>query len=336
MRLLLALLTSLALPALAQSAPVSPSYSVTGSIAGPDGSWDYARVDPDARRLYVARADAVTAVDLASGTALPSWGKLARGHAVVPLPGHHLLVTSGNDNSVRFFDDQTGAQLKSIAVGKKPDAAIYDAGQARAYVMNSDGGTISVVDTAGMTVVRTIPVKSALEYAALGKNGTLFVNDEDANEVEVVDLVAGKTVASIAMPGCEGPTGLGYDAPHDRLVSACANGKAAIIDARTRKMVRLVETGKGADAVIMDEARRLAFIPCGKDGVLDILALDAPGGVARVGSVTTEVGARTGALDPATGILYLPTARFGAPTADGKRPAPIAGSFHILIVKPAA
>ena len=333
MRRSIFLLLASATPSLAAPA-IAPTYAVAGSIAGPDGSWDYARVDAAARKLYVARSGAVTVVDLASGSQVTSWGELARGHAVVPLPGNRLLATSGNDATVRFFDTRTGQQIASLAVGKKPDAAIYDAAHGRAFVMNADSGTVSTIDTRAMRVTSTITVKPALEYAALAKDGTLFVNDEDANEIEVVDVVRGITGKPIALPGCEGPTGLGYDTRHDRLIAACANGKAAIVDARARRLVALLDIGKGADAVIMDDARRLAFVPCGRDGVLDILSLDAPGGIANVGRVTTEVGARTGALDTVTGAIYLPTARFGPPAAGGGRPAIIPGSFHILVVKP--
>ncbi len=332
-RALLALIGT-ALPALVAAGPSVPTYTVVDSIAGPDGSWDYAMIDPSAHRLYIARSGSVTVADLGANAPATSIGNIARGHAVVPLPGNRLLVTSGNDDTVRFLDTVNGAQLTSVSVGKKPDAAIYDAPNHRAFVMNADSGTISVIDTDAMRVTSAITVKPALEYGALSKDGTLFVNNEDANEVEVIDVAAGKVLASVAMSGCEGPTGLGYDATHDRLISACANGKAAIIDAHTRKVLKLIDIGKGADAVIMDDERRLAFIPCGRDGVLDILSLDAPGGVMKVGSVQTEVGARTGALDPGTGAIYLPTAKFAPPAAPGGRPTPVPGSFHILVVKP--
>ena len=320
---------------LTAAAPVAPHYAVTGSIAGPDGGWDYARVDPQTHRLYVARSGSVTVADLGGGGHVTSWGELARGHAVLPLPGNRLLVTSGNDDTVRFFDTATGKQIASVPVGKKPDAAIADLPHHRAFVMNADGGTISVLNTDAMKVMATITVRQALEYAALAKDGTLFVNNEDANEIEVVDVAHRRVAAPIAMPGCVGPTGLGYDSRQDRLISACANGKAAIVDATARKMIALIDIGKGADAVVIDAAHRLAFIPCGRDGVLDILSLDAPPRAARSGRVKTEVGARTAALDPRTGALYLPTARFAAPATPGARPTLVPASFHILIVKPA-
>jgi len=52
-----------------------------------------------------------------------------------------------------------------------------------------------------------------------------------------------------------------------------------------------------------------------------------------VGRVKTEVGARTGALDPETGDIYLPTARFAPVAQPGGKRAPVPGSFHILVVK---
>jgi YVTN family beta-propeller protein len=333
MRILIALM-GMALPALTAASTGATTYSVAGSIAGPDGSWDYAKVDPNTHRLYVARSGSVTVAELGGGGNVTSWGDIARGHAVVPLPGNRLLVTSGNDGTVRFFDTTNGTQLASIGVGKKPDAAIYDAPRHRAFVMNADSGTVSVIDTQAMRVKATIMAKPALEYAVLRKGRTLFVNDEDANEIEVIDVVKGRTIGAVALPGCEGPTGLGYDARHDRLISACANGKAAVVDARTRKLIGLIDTGRGADAVIIDEVRRLAFIPCGRDGVLDILSLDAAAVVTKVGSVTTEVGARTGALDPSSGMIYLPTAHFGPRPPNGERPALMPGSFHVVIVRP--
>jgi YVTN family beta-propeller protein len=329
---ILALLAAVALPLVASAAP-TPAYRVTESIAGPDGGWDYARVDDAGQRLYVARADAVMMVDLATKV-VSSIETLQRGHAVVPLPGGGLLVTSGNDGTVRLVDPANGRERASIAVGKKPDAAILDASATHAYVMNADSGTISVIDLATAKVSKTIVVKPALEYAAFGADGTLFVNDEDANEIETIDVARGTMGKPIPLPGCEGPTGLGYDARHDRLIAACANGKASIVDVKARRLAGLVAIGKGPDAVIIDANRGLAFIPCGASGVLEILSMGGKT-VERVATVKTEIGARTGALDLKTGTIYLPTAKFGPPVVGTKRPPMIPGSFHVLSVRPA-
>lgn len=60
-----------------------------------------------------------------------------------------------------------------------------------------------MIDVASMHQSRTIAVKFALEYANLAADGTLFVNDEDANEMEVVDVRSGRVGKAIAMPGAK-------------------------------------------------------------------------------------------------------------------------------------
>lgn len=314
-------------------AAAAPAYRIKGDLAGPDGSWDYASLDAATHTLYVAHDTVALAFDLARPQAVRSLGAFAKAHAVVPIPGRNLLlVTSGRDDTVRILDTTNGHELAKIAVGRDPDAAFYDSPSGRAVVMNARAGTVSLVSITKRAVVGTIALKPGLEFAVKGEGETLFVNNEDASEIETADLSTGKPGAPIALPGCEGPTGLGYDAATHRLISACANGKAAVIDARARRLVRLLAIGKGPDAVIMDSRRRLAFVPCGRDGTISMIALDRAGGPAIAGTIASEAGARTGAIDPATGTLYLPTARFAAHANPGARPAAIPGSFHILVM----
>jgi len=287
-----------------------------------------------AHRLYIARSTSVTVIDTERELAVGSIGTIAHGHAVVPLSGGRLLVTSGDDASVRFLSAADGRELGRVVVGAKPDAAIVSADGKTSFVMNAKAGSVSIINTTSMRVSHTVQLKPALEYAALTPNGTLFVNDEDSNEIEVVDVGLGTTLAPIAIAGCEAPTGLAYDAKTDRLIAACANGKAAIVSAKRRSLTGLVDIGSGPDAVILDTKRRLAFVPCGKDGVLDILSIDGPV-VRRVGRIRTAVGARTGALDPGSGAIYLPTSSFDLPAKPGARPVAKPGTFKVLVVKPA-
>ena len=319
----------------ASVAAATPAYHVASTIPMPDGGWDYTKIDPLSDRLFVARSDGATIVDLGTRQVVGSLGPVAHGHAVMPMDdGRTLVVTSGKDDSVRFFDIGSGRETASIKAGEDPDAAISDPATGKLLVMNAHGGTVSVIDPRTRVVERTIALKPGLEYAALDRTGILFVNNEDLNQMEVLDPRNGKVAVPITLTGCEGPTGLGYDRHTGKLIAACANGKAAVVDAAARRQIALLDIGQGPDAVIVDEARRYAFIPCGRDGTLTVIALDAPSHPRVVATVKTEVGARTAALDPRDGAIYLPTARFGAPQTPGGRPTAIAGSVHLVVVRP--
>lgn len=63
-------------------------------------------------------------VDTASNAPLAPIGAISHGHAVVPISGSRLLVTSGDDASVRFLAASDGRELAHVAVGEDPDAAI--------------------------------------------------------------------------------------------------------------------------------------------------------------------------------------------------------------------
>lgn len=325
-----------AAPAAAVPPAAPPAYAVIASLSGPDGGWDLLAVDSGAHHLFVARSDSVTIFDLARGGPGVALGAVARGHAAVPVPGRgQLVVTSGNDGRARLYELPTGRLAADIPVGRKPDAAIWDARLAAVLVMNAEDGSVAIVDPARREVIRTIPLAPGLELPVLDEHGLLYVNNEQANSIHVADPATGAVGAPIALPGCEGPTGLAYDRRGHRLIAACANGKAAVVDTRTRRLVQLIDIGRGPDGAAIDEGRGVALIPCGRDAELDVIALRAPGPLAVMQRLRTEPGARTIALDPTTGRVYLPTARFGPAPAGGGRPPALRGSFHVLVVGPA-
>jgi DNA-binding beta-propeller fold protein YncE len=313
----------------------TPSYHAAGRIPLTDGGWDYVSVDPATNRLYVARTDAVTAVDLGSNEITAKLAAAQRGHQVLPLPGGaELLVTNGTPGTAEFIDAKTGKSLASVKVGKGPDAAIYDAKSGLAIVINHAGGTVALVDPRKHVAVAEIPVGgAALEYAAIDPAGHLFVNDEDTAEMVEIDLARRKVMTHIRMTGCEGPTGLAYLPESKRMLAACGNGVAALVNPKTAKFDRTLPIGKGADAVIHDARRKLVFVPAGQSGDLTVFADEAKG-VRELGKVATQIGARTGAVDEKTGKIYLPAADYTPPATAGGRSQAKPGSVVLLEIDP--
>ena len=312
----------------------APAYKVTGHIAIPDGGWDYAAVDAAARRLYLARTTTVTAIDLDSGKVTAELTPAARGHAAVPLPGGRLLVTNGTPDTAVIVEGATGKVLATLPTGKAPDGAIYDPKSGLAFVIgHGAGGVVTFIDAAKQTVAGTVTTGAGpLEFPAVDNAGRLWINDEKASEVISIDIKTQKVLAHYKLDGCEGPSGLVYIPEADRLIATC-DKVGAVIDPASGKTVDKLAIGDGPDAVFYDPTRKLAFVPGGQSG--DLTVISAAGGKLKVvQTVKTAVSARTGAVDPKTGNVYLPSAKMGPPAAGQRRPTPVPGSFEVLVVSP--
>ena len=316
----------------ASSAGAAPTYAVSEHIAMPDGGFDYVTFDPVMRRVYISRRDGLTALDVDTGKLTAHLADGARTHEPLPLAGGtQVLLTNGATNSARLLDAKTGALILDIPTAARPDAAILDAASGLVLVM-THSGAVTLIDSKTDKPVGDITVGGALEFAAVDGHGRAYVNVEDKNEIAVLDLATHAVVGRYPLKGCESPGGLGYDARTGLLLSACQNNVAKVIRAADGAEVASLAIGKGPDAVLMDARRHLAFIPCGRDGVLEVVALRGAGDVAVVGSVPTQPGARTGAVDLKTGKIYLPSAAYTL--AAGGRPTPTPGTFQIIVVSP--
>jgi DNA-binding beta-propeller fold protein YncE len=320
---------ALALAAASASAAAPSAYAVVDRIRGPDGGWDFLRIDKVNRRLLLTRATSVMAVDLATGAVSTGLAEGQRLHDVVPVnEGAELLVTQGGANAAVFVDAKTGRQIATIPTGEHPDAAAYDPGTGVVLVMNNAQGDITVIDARDHRRTGSIEVGGALEMAALDGAGRAFVNIEDRNEIAVVDIGRRKVVGRYKLPGCDGPTGIAYDPVRRWLVAAC-DGSTDVLDARSGALVRTLKTGEDADGVAIDLDHRVAFVP-GREGSLSVISLaGSKPSLAEV--LRIQPGARTLAVDPDSGRVYLPTAKY-EPAVAGQRPRQVPGSFEILVV----
>ena len=305
--------------------------NIVGSVAGADGPWDYAAVDSETHRLFVARGDGVMVVDLLSGAVTPTLVPGKRVHGVLPLPDGVAVSTNGETGDVTLFKMSDGAILAQFPAGKKPDSVVRDAKSGLVAVMNGDDGSVTLIDVAGKVVAGSIAVGGKLEFAAAAGEGRVFVNVEDKNELAELDIPDRRVVRRIPLPGCDSPTGLAFDAKTHVLVSACGNGVAVAVSAVEGEVFATLPIGKGPDAVMFDAKTRRFLIPCGRDGVLTVIGEAEDGSLKVVETASTAKGARTGAVDPDTGKVYLPTAEFEA-AKTGERPAAKPGSFHILVL----
>ncbi len=315
-----------------QAAPGASRLSVVDRIGGPDGGWDYASFDSARRRVYVAHGSSVMMIEADTGKVTANFAAGTHLHSVLTIPGSdRLLTTNSGDDSARLLNAADGALIASVPTAKDPDAAIYDPSSGLVLVMGGDSGTITFVDVKAAKAVGTLVVGGALEFPALDGTGKLFVNVETKNEIAVIDLATRAVTTRYPLAGCVAPTGLAY-VQGGRLVSACANGVAKILDAASGKDLATLKIGARPDAVLYDATRGLAYVPSGMTGTMAVIALSGPRDNSVIDSVVTQVGARTGAVDEKTGRIYLPAAQYVLPVPQGQRPTTKPGTFQVLVL----
>lgn len=299
-------------------------------VGGPDG-WDYTTFDPATHTLYIAHGSAIATVNTTTKAATPHLADAQGAHIAVPFAdGSKLLVTHGKANQVTLNDAKTGAVEATIPTDAKPDAALIEPTTGRGFVMANGGGTVDVIDLNKKAVIARIAVGGAPEAATFDGKGLVFTHLEDHNAMVVIDAKAMKVRATYPMSGCDDPSGIAAIPKKGLILSACANQIARVTNAATGAEVASLPIGKHPDSAFFDEDRQLGYVPCG-DGTLTVISFkDDAARVTEV--VVTQAGARTGAVDPATGLVYLPTAEFGAPARAGGRPSIVPDTLRVLVI----
>lgn len=136
---------------------------------------------------------------------------------------------------------------------------------------------------------------------------------------------------------CERPRALAVDTAHERLFVACSNFKMVAIDAESGHAVAALPIGPGPDAIAYDANRGLIFTANGAgDGSLTIIRQDVTDTYSVVQTLPTRQNARTLAVDPSSGQVYLAAVIYGAELSNvngaSVKMKAVDGSFQVVVV----
>jgi len=319
-----------------------PLYTISKTIPiGAPDHWDLLTFDAESQRVYIAHGDRVTVVDGWSGKLIGDIKGFAGGtHGVEILPGTGRGYTDDGDaGTAHSFDTKGLKALKSIKTGDDADAIVFDPVTRHLFVINSDPGTITVIDTATDKVLATLAGGGKLEIGAADGNGKVYVNGEAKREVLRIDARTNTIDARWPIPSCESPHGIAVDAKARRVFSSCENNVMVVIDADSGKKVAELPIGSRTDGAAFDPGSKRAFSSNG-DGTLTVIGEQSPDSLIVLGNVPTMRGARTMTLDPKSGRLYLMAADYSVnESVDPKdvrhRYSVVPGSAKLLFLDPA-
>jgi DNA-binding beta-propeller fold protein YncE len=329
--------------ALASSAAIAqaPLYTVAKTIPlGAPDRWDYLHYDAPGGRLYISHGDRVTVVDGKSGailgrvTGLPGG---THGIAIVADAGRGY-TDDGQAGIVASFDLKTFQVIHRIKVQPDADGMLFDPVSGHVFVIEGDSGKITAIDPKTDTAVATIDGGGGLEFGVAGGNGKIYVNGEEKGEIVRIDTTTNKADTHWPMPGCQKPHGLAMDQTTHRLFSSCVNNVLFVVNADNGSVVTTLPIGAGSDAADFDPKRNLVF-SSNREGTLSVIAEKTADTFAALPAVRTEFGARTMALDPESGRIYLVTADFtqnpNAAAPDPRHKYIITpGTVRLLVLEP--
>jgi DNA-binding beta-propeller fold protein YncE len=317
------------LPGKLQAADAGPPLVLERTIPlpGVSGRIDHMAVDLRRGRLFVAELGngTVDVVDLAAGKAIHRIAGLREPQGVGYSPQADVIaVASAGDGSVRLFKGEGFSPLAVISLGEDADNVRLDTRTGQLVVGYGSGG-LAVLDPAGRSVVSTSKLPAHPEGFQLDPSTRrAFVNVPDAGQVAVVDLAAGKQLASWRVPGLKANFPMALDAAGVVLATVFRSPpRLALLDANTGAVTATIPVCGDADDVFFDAKRRRIYVSCG-EGMVDVLQGDAAG-YHPPAHMPTHSGARTSLFVPELDRLFV-AARAGLLGSDAAllvfRPGP--------------
>jgi DNA-binding beta-propeller fold protein YncE len=315
-------------------AVASPGWTVSDRIpVSGDGNWDYATLQAEPHRLYLAHQDRMVVIDLSSRTEIRSIpGQEIHGITLVP-ELNRGFVSDGDPGHVTLFDLKTLEVSGTIQAQPDADAICYEPVTRRIFTFNGDSGNTTIIDAVRAQIVGTLSLDGQPEFAQTDGRGAIFVNIEDKDEVLKIDAAGAKVIERWPLPAESSPCSMAIDPKHNRLFIGCRNQTLQVVDSLSGEIVSTLPIGKWVDATVYDPVRRRVFACCG-DGTLTIVRQDSADSYTIDQVVQTELGVRTMAFDPATNTIYAPGAKLSpiSPQDPHPHPHPIPGTFHILVL----
>jgi YVTN family beta-propeller protein len=312
----------------------APSFTTRSIALGAPDRWDYLSFDAETGHVLIAHGDHTDVVDPDSDTIVGKLAPLQGAHGQVATAGA-IYADSGQTGTVTAFDRRSLRPLKTLAAGKDADGMAYDPAHRVVVVMDGDPGTATLIDTATNTVRATVSLGGEPEFAAADGAGHVFINLASTSQVAVLDVGGNTVTARFDIPDCQSPHGAAMDPRTHRLFVSCKNAKLVVLNTAGGAELQSLPIGRGTDAAAFDPRRRLVFSSNGS-GSLSIFQESSAGALTKLTEMPTAPGARTMAVDPATGRVFLVTADEAGTPAPGQRPTFKPGTTRLLVLTPAS
>ncbi len=252
-------------------------------------------------------------------------------------------VSNEDDGTVSVVDTQRLESVATVAVGKRPRGMALSRDGKQLFVVvsgvpkcpppltdaqcaklprDAKADAVAIVDTVGLRLSRVLTGVTDPERIELSRDGhTLFVTDEDAARVTVIDLARGKPIARI--PVGHEPEGVRLS-PDGRylLVTSESDNNVTIIDPDTHKVLHTVLVGTRPRDIAFAADGGAAYVTGEADASVYRLALPSGAPATQLAQLRKEARPMGIVMDAPRERLYVSAGRGGTvavmAAADGK------------------
>jgi DNA-binding beta-propeller fold protein YncE len=291
-----------------RAAETAPPLSAEAPVMVPDskGAFDYLQVDEPLHRLLANHTgnNSLDVFDLDAGKLIQhvSTGK-AQGVAVDAKTGKYFVSVS-REKLIVVIDRQTLEKTGEIKLDGPADAIALDPKNGCLYVGHDDADQVWVFSAQSLKLVATISIPEGPEYIVYDPDSDrVFLNIKSNDTLLAIDPASNTIKERWPTAPAKHPHGLAFDGKTHRLFSAGTNGKLAVVDSMSGKVVGSVDIAPGVDQIAFDPEKKRVYC-ASSTGVVSVVEETADGAVS-LGNVKTAPGAKTITVDPKTHAVWV-------------------------------
>jgi DNA-binding beta-propeller fold protein YncE len=291
------------------SSPSAPLTNIADMpLPGAAVRFDYQSFDPTHGRLYIAHMNAnqLVVFDVNKREVIANLDGFPSVHGVWAVPElGRVYASATGEHKLAVVDMNSLKIITKVGPIDYPDGIAYASGPKRVFVSDEHGDADAVVDAASNRLIATIPLGGGAGNTVYDVNaGRILVGVHHKNELVAIDPGSAKIIGRFPLTGIENPHGISLDISANlAFVAGEGNGKLAVVDLATMKVLETHPVGEDPDVLAFDPGLKLLYVSA-ESGDVKVFHEEGRRLVA-VGGLQMPY-AHTVSVDPNTHLVYFP------------------------------
>jgi len=219
-------------------------------------------VNPSRSVAYVANngSGSFSIIDTASDTVINTLdADWPMGIAVDP-SGNRIFISEweGSYGLLHVVDAASYGLITSLQVGNQPWRIATNADGSRTCVANYQDSTITVIDTAGLRRIGTVPCANPMDIAVVSSGTHAYACNTLQSQVSIIDTSGITVPATIPVPAY--PQGIAVASDGTKVYVASAAFTVSVIDTGSQSIVASIRVGNGAWGIALNADNSRVYI----------------------------------------------------------------------------